>query len=394
MKKLNKVMSFCLVASMFVVTGCEKSNSNAQQLSEKIEQLDEAPEVTEKEAEKIVRKSVDEIANSFSEMEKENGWSRNNPGDLGTAKKGVKGLVSDKFVEKQLPGLLDTFNRSRETDMLPFPIHIEPGVRITYSQKNDVLKIETLTLANDMGNDAETWEFILVYTDGKWLMDGWSSNTPADLKLTKEEANELLRVQGFKNVSFVREENSGNKKYIFKESNGVVAVDAQTSVITHNVDDKEQEKVTKQDFIQEQETVKGNDSSTYTSSKEEKQPKKESSSVLGKTKVLNELAALENEEKHTNVMSTNDIVNEIEGNYQLWDNKLNEIYSTLKSTMSADAFQSLKTKQVAWVKEKESKVKAIATDENNGTMRYIEAADEKYKMTKERCYELVNGYMN
>ncbi|EJQ48572.1 Uncharacterized protein BWINRASL_03714 [Bacillus mycoides] len=393
MKKLNKVMSFCLVASMFVVTGCEKSNDNAQ-LSEKIEQLDEAPEVTEKEAEKIVRKSVDEIANSFSEMEKENGWSRNNPGDLGTAKKGVKGLVSDKFVEKQLPGLLDTFNRSRETDMLPFPIHIEPDVRITYSQKNDVLKIETLTLANDMGNDAETWEFILVYTDGKWLMDGWSSNTPADLKLTKEEANELLRVQGFKNVSFVREENSGNKKYIFKESNGVIAVDAQTSVITHNVDDKEQEKVTKQDFIQEQETVKGNDSSTYTSSKEEKQPKKESSSVLGKTKVLNELAALENEEKHTNVMSTNDIVNEIEGNYQLWDNKLNEIYSTLKSTMSADAFQSLKTKQVAWVKEKESKVKAIATDENNGTMRYIEAADEKYKMTKERCYELVNGYMN
>ncbi|MED1380558.1 hypothetical protein COL41_17745 [Bacillus mycoides] len=381
MNKLNKVMSFCLIASMFVVTGCEKSNNNAQ-LSEKIEQLDEAPKVTEKEAKKIVRKSVDEIANSFSEMEKENGWSRNNPGDMETAKKGVKGLVTDKFVENQLPKSLDTFNRSRETDMLPFPIHIEPDVRITCSQKNDVLKIETLILANDMGNEAETWEFVLVYTDGKWLMDKWSSNTPVDLKLTKEEANEILRVQGFKNVSFVRTENSGNKKYIFKESNGVVAVDAQTSVITHNVDDEEQE------------TARGNDSSTYTSSKEEKQPKKESSSVLGKTKVLNELAALENEEKHTNVMSTNDIVNEIEGNYQLWDNKLNEIYSTLKNTMSADAFQSLKTKQIAWVKEKESKVTAIGTDPNNGTMRRIEASEEKYKMTKERCYELVNGYMN
>ena len=34
-------------------------------------------------------------------------------------------------------------------------------------------------------------------------------------------------------------------------------MDAQTSVITHNVDDKEQEKVTKEDFIQEQETAKG-----------------------------------------------------------------------------------------------------------------------------------------
>ncbi|HDR7631468.1 MULTISPECIES: lysozyme inhibitor LprI family protein [Bacillus] len=393
MKKLSKVMSFCLVVSMFVLAGCEKSE-NKVQVNEKIEQLDEAPEVTGKEAKKIVRKSVDRIANAFSEMEKENGWSRNNPEDMETAKKGVKGLVTDKFVENQLPKSLDTFNRSRETDMLPFPIHIEPDVRITCSQKNDVLKIETLILANDMGNEAETWEFVLVYTDGKWLMDKWSSNTPVDLKLTKEEANEILRVQGFKNVSFVREENSGNKKYIFKESNGVVAVDAQTSVITHNVDDEEQEKVTKQDFIQEQETAKGNDSSTYTSSKEEKQPKKESSSVLGKTKALNELVALENEEKHTNVMSTNDIVNEIEGNYQLWDNKLNEIYSTLKNTMSADAFQSLKTKQIAWVKEKESKVIAIGTDLNNGTMRRIEASEEKYKMTKERCYELVNGYMN
>ncbi|HDR4723156.1 DUF1311 domain-containing protein [Bacillus cereus group sp. Sample62] len=387
MKKLSKVMSCCLVASMLVVAGCEKGE-NKVQVNETIEQLEEAPEVTEKEVKKIVRKSVDAIADAFSEMEKENGWSRNNPGDLATAKKGVKGLVSDKFVEKALPGLLDTFNRSRETDMLPFPIHIEPDVRTTYSQKNDVLKIETLTLANDMGNEAEMWEFVFVYTDGKWLMDRWSSNTPVDLKLTKEEAKELLRVQGFKNVSFVREENSGNKKYIFKESNEVVAVDAKNSVIAHNVDDEEQEKVTKKDFVQEQETVKGNDASTSTSSK------KETSSAVGKTKVLNELAALENEEKHTNVMSTNDIVNEIEGNYQLWDNKLNEIYSTLKNTMSADAFQSLKTKQVAWVKEKESKVKAIATDENNGTMKYIEAADEKYKMTKERCYELVNGYMN
>ncbi|MGH0590824.1 lysozyme inhibitor LprI family protein [Bacillus pretiosus] len=387
MKKLSKVMLFCLAASMLVVTGCEKGE-NKVQVNETIEQLEEAPEVTGKEVKKIVRKSVDAIANAFSEMEKENGWSRNNPGDLATAKKGVKGLVSDKFVEKELPGLLDTFNRSRETDMLPFPIHIEPDVRTTYSQKNDVLKIETLTLANDMGNEAEMWEFVFVYTDGKWLMDRWSSNTTVDLKLTKEEAKELLRVQGFKNVSFVREENSGNKKYIFKESNGVVAVDAKNSVIAHNVNDEEQEKVTKKDFVQEQETVKGNDASTSTSSK------KETSSAVGKTKVLNELAALENEEKHTNVMSTNDIVNEIEGNYQLWDNKLNEIYSTLKNTMSADAFQSLKTKQVAWVKEKESKVKAIATDENNGTMKYIEAADEKYKMTKERCYELVNGYMN
>ncbi|MDF9556187.1 DUF1311 domain-containing protein [Bacillus tropicus] len=393
MKKLSKVMSFCFAVSMLVVTGCEKNEIKVQ-ANETIEQLDEAPEVTEKEAKKIVRKSVDAIANAFSEMEKENGWSRNNPGDLETAKKGVKGLVSEKFVENQLPKSLDTFNRSRETDMLPFPINIEPEMRLTYTQKDKNLTIETIIPSNDMGNEAEIWEFIFVYKDGKWLMDKWSAHTPRDLKLTKEEASEFLKIRGFKNVDFVKEENSGDKKYIFKENTNSIAVDAKTSVITYNLDEQKQEKVAKENSSQEHENIKENSMSTHATSKEEKQTKKENSSAVGKSKVLNELAALENQETHANVASDNDIVNEIEGNYELWDNKLNEIYSTLKNTMSPDAFQSLKTKQIAWVKEKESKVKAIGTDTNNGTMRRIDASEEKYKMTKERCYELVNGYMN
>lgn len=41
-------------------------------------------------------------------------------------------------------------------------------------------------------------------------MDKWSSHTPNDLKLTREEANEFLKIRGFKNVVFVREENSGD----------------------------------------------------------------------------------------------------------------------------------------------------------------------------------------
>ena len=47
MKKLSKVMSFCLAASMLVITGCETSEHKVQ-VNETIEQLDEAPEVTEK----------------------------------------------------------------------------------------------------------------------------------------------------------------------------------------------------------------------------------------------------------------------------------------------------------------------------------------------------------
>ncbi|EMK2594436.1 DUF1311 domain-containing protein [Bacillus cereus] len=393
MKKLSKVMSFCLAASMLVITGCETSE-NKVQVNKMIDQLDEAPEVTEKEAKKIVRKSVDGIANAFSEMEKENGWSRNNPGDLETVKKGVKGLVSKKFVENQLPELLNNFNRSRETDMLPFPNYFQSEIRFSSSQDKENLTVHTLSLEDEIGHAAQECEFHLVYKEGEWLMDKWSFVFPEDLKLTKEEANRILQMPDDKNVSFVSEENSGDKKYIFKDSNGLITVNAKTSLISYNVDENRYEKVTKERNIQETEQVQRKDSSAYTGSKDEKQSQKESSSKIDRANVLSELAAIDKQEKHTNAMSTNDIVNEIEGNYELWDNKLNEIYSTLKSTMSADAFQSLKTKQIAWVKEKESKVKAIGTDTNNGTMRRIEASEEKYKMTKARCYELVNGYMN
>lgn len=393
MKKMWKVMSFYLAASMLVITGCENSN-NKVQANEKIEQHNEAPEVTEKEAKKIVRKSVDGIANSFSEMEKENGWSRTNPGDLDTAKKGVKGLVTDKFVEDQLPESLKTFNRSRDTDMWPFPINIEPEMRLTHSQKNDILTIETIIPANDMGNAPEIWEFILVYKDGKWLIDKWSSHTPSDLKLTREEANEFLKIRGFKNVVFVRGENSGDKKYIFKDDTSLVTVDAKTSVLTINSDNQKEAKVANKNSSQEHENIKENNVSKHVISKEEKQNKKETSSAVGKTKALNELATLEKQETHGNVASDHEILNEIEGNYQLWDNKINEIYNTLKNNMSADAFQSLKTEQIAWIKDKESQVKTIGTNPMNGSMRRIEAKEAKYNMTKERCYELVNKYMN
>lgn len=378
---------------MLVITGCENSN-NKVQANEKIEQHNEAPEVTEKEAKKIVRKSVDGIANSFSEMEKENGWSRTNPGDLNTAKKGVKGLVTDNFIENQLPESLKTFNRSRDTDMWPFPINIEPEMRLTYSQKNDILTIETIIPANDMGNAAEIWEFILIYKDEKWLIDKWSSHTPSDLKLTREEANELLKIRNFKNVVFVREENSDDKKYIFKDDTSLVTVDAKTSVITINSNNQKEEKVANKNSSQEHENNKENNVSKHVISKEEKQNKKETSSAVGKTKALNELAALEKQEKHGNVASDIEILNQIDGNYQLWDDKLNEIYNTLKNNMSADAFQSLKTEQIAWIKEKESQVKTIGTNPMDGSMRRIDAFEAGYNMTKERCYELVNRYMN
>ncbi len=60
---------------------------------------------------------------------------------------------------------------------------------------------------------------------------------------------------------------------------------------------KSRKKETKENNSQEHENIKENSMSTHAISKEEKQTKKETSSAVGKTKVLNELAALENQEK-------------------------------------------------------------------------------------------------
>ncbi|CUB09498.1 hypothetical protein BN2127_JRS1_01283 [Bacillus cereus] len=242
------------------------------------------------------------------------GWSRNNPGDLATAKKGVKELVTEKFVENQLSELLNTFNRSRETDMLPFPNYFQTEIRFSFSQDKGNLTVHTLSLEDEIGHAAQEWEFHLVYKEEGWLMDKWSFNLPEDLKLTKEEANKILKMPSYKNVSFVSEENSGDKKYIFKDNNGLIAVNAKTSLITYNVDENMYKKVIKQKDIQEKEQEQRKDSSAYTSSKEEKQSQKESSLQIDRAHVLSELAAIDKQEKRTNVMSTNDIVNEIEGN--------------------------------------------------------------------------------
>ena len=113
-----------------------------------------------------------------------------------------------------------------------------------------------------------------MYKEGEWLMDKWSFVFPEDLKLTKRRSNRILQMPDDKNVSFVSEENSGDKKYIFKDSNGLITVNAKTSLISYNVDENRYEKVTKERNIQETEQVKRKDSSAYTGSKDEKQSQK------------------------------------------------------------------------------------------------------------------------
>ena len=122
---------------------------------------------------------------------------------------------------------------------------------------------------------------------------------------------------------------------------------------------------------------------------------KKESLATDRMRFLNELNDIQ---KDINDMPPGDTTAEMnefaDREYKLWDNALNEIYGYLKNNLPQDKFKALEQDEVRWIKEKEAKAKDAADKFKGGTAApsvYLGTlADE----TKDRCYKLVNDYMN
>jgi uncharacterized protein YecT (DUF1311 family) len=79
--------------------------------------------------------------------------------------------------------------------------------------------------------------------------------------------------------------------------------------------------------------------------------------------------------------------------YKRWDAALNEIYGVLKTQLSKDEMSKLQKEEIQWIKLKQIKANAEAAKMNGGTGASFEYFVSLAKSTKDRCYELVNGYM-
>ncbi|MGL5415054.1 MAG: lysozyme inhibitor LprI family protein [Clostridium sp.] len=79
--------------------------------------------------------------------------------------------------------------------------------------------------------------------------------------------------------------------------------------------------------------------------------------------------------------------------YTMWDNKLNEIWKVLETQLPKSTMDSLRTKQNAWIKVKESKKQEIQKEYEGGSMMPLMVNSAWSSMTEERCYYLVNNYM-
>ncbi len=79
--------------------------------------------------------------------------------------------------------------------------------------------------------------------------------------------------------------------------------------------------------------------------------------------------------------------------YDLWDDKLNEIYGVLKQQLSSTEMEAVKQEERQWIKDRDAAVKQVEIEEGPGTLAPYAMTMTKLDMTRDRCYELVNLYL-
>ena len=80
--------------------------------------------------------------------------------------------------------------------------------------------------------------------------------------------------------------------------------------------------------------------------------------------------------------------------YEMWDALLNEIYSELKNTLSAEDMDKLTSLQIQWISDRDATAEAAGKEVEGGTLQPLVITSSKSQTTKERCLELIKDYMN
>lgn len=79
--------------------------------------------------------------------------------------------------------------------------------------------------------------------------------------------------------------------------------------------------------------------------------------------------------------------------YEEYDKVLNEIYNLYKEELSKETMKELQEEQLNWIEEKEKRAIKELEEYKGGTFEFVAYNLSLYESTKERCYELVNTYM-
>ena len=114
-----------------------------------------------------------------------------------------------------------------------------------------------------------------------------------------------------------------------------------------------------------------------------------------KSEYLDALAYTQNDVENIGIGSgdTNDLKEASGAELKLWDDKLNEIYTCLRTYMPSGEFEKLKQEQINWIKYRDQTADAAEASMAGGSGAILNRLGSLATTTRERCYELVNNYM-
>ena len=80
--------------------------------------------------------------------------------------------------------------------------------------------------------------------------------------------------------------------------------------------------------------------------------------------------------------------------WEMWDELLNQIYGVLKEQLSPKEMDQLREEQRNWVKYRDDSALEASLKYKGGTQEHLEYVAVLASLTEERCYELIENYMN
>lgn len=79
--------------------------------------------------------------------------------------------------------------------------------------------------------------------------------------------------------------------------------------------------------------------------------------------------------------------------WEIWDELLNEIYGVLQEQLPQDEMDRLREEQREWIKYRDETALEASQKFKGGTQEHLEYVMVLAQLTEERCYELVEDYL-
>jgi hypothetical protein len=221
-----ETMSDSEIYSSFVIDKIdyEVEKKKEKIVEEKEEEKNEEPaakEATDEkvslaQAKQILINNLAEIKFTLSKSGEKHNWNYDNPATYEIVAPDLKPYVTDRFSKNVLTELIPRYFCECDQGTLP---RIHQEVRFTI-HSNDGMRMEISAIepASDMNNVGFQWNFVFVKEETEWKIDQWreSSLEGANLRLTKEEASELLTTER-QTATFIKEvQIDDSKAYVFK----------------------------------------------------------------------------------------------------------------------------------------------------------------------------------